>query len=196
MMKNNKNCKVGVNDFVKRQVKGSGKTYSKSMSFSDIAKHAQKQMNLNLFSDGYRDGVRIVNADPSIIDDFVCPFVLINEETKLISRIVRRQNHEEPYIQTRALNGKLLEAGKVEFILYRYDVLQENDENTTDADWELISINSVPKGVSFLPIGPVTMMRNQLNLEGGTKAYYSSKQWADSIRFYQKYIALEPNNNN
>ena len=111
MMKNNKNCKVGVNDFVKRQVKGSGKTYSKSMSFSDIAKHAQKQMNLNLFSDGYRDGVRIVNADPSIIDDFVCPFVLINEETKLISRIVRRQNHEESYIQTRALNGKLLEAG-------------------------------------------------------------------------------------
>ena len=195
MMKNNKNSKVGVNDFVKRQVKGSGKAYYKSMSFSDIAKHAQNQMNLNLFSDGYRDGVRIVNADTSIIDDFVCHFVLINEETKLISRIVRRKNHEEPYIQTRALNGKLLEAGKVEFILYRYDVLQENDENTTDADWELISINSVPKGVSFLPIGPVTMMRNQLNLEGGTKAYYSSKQWADSIRFYQKYIALEPNNN-
>ena len=114
----------------------------------------------------------------------------------MISKIVRRQKHEEPYIQTRALNGKLLEAGKVEFILYRYDILQENDENTTNAHWELISINSVPKGVSFLPIGPVTMMRNQLNLEGGTKAYYSSKQWADSIRFYQKYIALEPNNNN
>ena len=194
-MEIDKNHKVGVNDFVKRQVKGSGKTYSKSMSFDQIANHAKSQMKINSFSKGYRDGVRIVNADQSIVDDFVCPFVLLNESTKLISKIVKRQNNEEPYIRTRALNGKLLNAGRVELILYSHDVLLENNENTTDADWELISINSVPKGVPFLPIGPVTMMRNQLNLEGGTKAYYPSKKWADSIRFYQKYIALEPNNN-
>jgi len=194
-MEIDKNYKVGVNDFVKRQVKGSGKTYSKSMSFDQIANHANSQMKINSFSKGYRDGVRIVNADQSIVDDFVCPFVLLNESTKLISKIVKRQNNEEPYIRTRALNGTLLNAGRVELILYSHDVLLENNENTTDADWELISINSVPKGVSFLPVGPVTMMRNQLNLEGGTKAYYPSKKWADSIRFYQKYIALEPNNN-
>ena len=68
------------------------------------------------------------------------------------------------------------------------------DRNTTDAQWELISINSVPKGIDKMPIGPVTMMRNQLNLHGGTKAFYSSSEWANSVRFYQRYAILEPNN--
>ena len=44
-----------------------------------------------------------------------------------------------------------------------------------------------------MPIGPVTMMRNQLDLNGGTKAEYSSEEWANSVRFWQKYAAIEPN---
>ena len=31
--------------------------------------------------------------------------------------------------------GKLVETGKVELILYRHDVLVENNENTTSAEW-------------------------------------------------------------
>jgi len=38
----------------------------------------------------------------------------------------------------------------------------------------------------------VTMMRNQLELPGGTKAYYSSEGWAEAVRFWQNYAALEP----
>jgi hypothetical protein len=38
----------------------------------------------------------------------------------------------------------------------------------------------------------VTMMRNQLNLMGGTKASYSSSDWAESVNFWQKYAPLEP----
>ena len=33
------------------------------------------------------------------------------------------------------------------------------DENTTDAEWELISINAIPKGIESMPMGPITMMR-------------------------------------
>ena len=40
--------KVAVNHFVKRQVKGSGKTYSDSLSFETIASDAEKQMILNM----------------------------------------------------------------------------------------------------------------------------------------------------
>ena len=69
----------------------------------------------------------------------------------------------------------MLQAGKVELILYSHKVLKENNENSTNCEWELISINSIPKGLPDLPIGAVTMMRNQLNLPGGTKANYSSK---------------------
>ncbi|MAL64850.1 MAG: hypothetical protein CMF94_01975, partial [Candidatus Marinimicrobia bacterium] len=179
---------VEVNEFVRRQVKGSGKTYSESLSFREIAEHAQEQMEKNIFKAGYRKGVRVVKVNKSLVDKFVCPFVKITSETKLVSRLIKRQCNEEPYIQTRALNGMLLQAGKVELILYSNKVLKENNENSTNAEWELISINSVPEGVSHLPIGPVTMMRNQLNLNGGTKGRYSSDDWAKSIRFYQKYI--------
>ena len=76
--------------------------------------------------------------------------------------------------------------------LYSHIVLKENNENSTNCEWELISINSIPKGLPDLPIGAVTMMRNQLNLPGGTKANYSSEEWANSVKFYQEYIALEP----
>ena len=62
--------KVAVNEFVRRQVKGSGKTYSKTMSFEAIAEHAQIQMGNGHFSKGYRDGVRIVHCNISIISEF------------------------------------------------------------------------------------------------------------------------------
>ena len=64
--------------------------------------------------------------------------------------------------------GSLFKQGLVSLILYRHDVLVENNENTTNADWELISINAIPREKK-MPIGPVTMMRNQLDLNGGTK---------------------------
>ena len=41
-------------------------------------------------------------------------------------------------------------------------------------------------------MGPVTMMRNQLDLNGGTKASYTNDEWAESVRFWQKYAALNP----
>ena len=185
---------VAVNDFVKRQVKNSGKTYAKTLSFDQIANHASSQMQNKIYRDGYRDGVRIVVTDDSIKSDFICPFVKLNNNIKLISNLVCRREGEEPYIQVRAINGSPAKTGKVELIIYRHDVLAENNENTTDAQWELISINSVPKGVDEMPMGPVTMMRNQLNLNGGTKAFYSSNEWANSVRFYQQYVILEPNN--
>jgi hypothetical protein len=183
--------KVAVNDFVRRQIKGSGKTYSNSLFFDVMAKDAEKQMDNGHYKEGYRDGVRIVTGSHSLTDQFICPFVIINENTELVSKVVRRRKEEEPYIQTRAKTGTPLQAGRVEYILYRHNVLAENDEQSTDAEWELISIHAIPEGVDKLPMGAVTMMRNQLELAGGTKAHYSSEEWAEAVRFWQKYAALD-----
>ena len=185
---------VAVNDFVRRQVQGMGKTYSKTLSFDSIARHAETQMKKGCFTEGYRDGVRVVHADQSIVNEFVCPFVKVDKHTRLISRLVSRRPEEKPYIQTRAVTGTPLSAGAVQLIVYRHDVLAENQEHSTNADWELISIHAVPKGVEALPMGPVTMMRNQLKLPGGTEAVYSTEEWAESVRFWQEYVALEPEN--
>jgi hypothetical protein len=186
------NMKVAVNEFVRRQIKGSGKTYAESLQFETIAKHAQSQMEKGFFTEGYRDGVRVVQCTVSMISKFTCPFVKLDEHTELVSKRVRRIESEAFYIQTRAKNGMPLKSAAVDLILYRHDVLIENNENTTNADWELISINAIPEGIDKFPMGPVTMMRNQLELSGGTKAYYSSDSWAESVQFWQKFVALEP----
>jgi hypothetical protein len=81
----------------------------------------------------------------------------------------------------------------VELILYRKDVLEETNENSTNSDWELIAFHAIPEGIEKLPMKPETMMRNQLQLPGGTKARYSSEQWAESIYFWQQYALIDDN---
>ena len=44
--------KVGVNTFVTRQIKGSGKTYSDKLTFNEIALDAQSQMAKKSYDDG------------------------------------------------------------------------------------------------------------------------------------------------
>ena len=185
------NVLIGINEFVHRQTKGSGKTYVIDLTLDEIRQHAKKQLAKGQYKEGYRDGVILAKVDDSLLNHFICPFVKITEETKLKAEIVRRRPEEEPYIQIRALNGSPLKTNSVELILYRNDVLAETHEDNTDSDWELISFHAIPKGVIDMPMGPTTMMRNQLQLQGGTKAYYESEKWATSVRFWQEYAVLD-----
>ena len=183
---------VAVNEFVRRQVKGSGKTYSSNLSFEEIALHAEERLSNNHFRQGYRDGVILVEVSPKLVHHFICPLVKIDENTKLITKRVKRRERENPYLRIRALNGTPLPAGKGELVLYRHDVLKENNEQSTTEEWELISINAIPEGIDKLPMGPITMMRNQMELPGGTKGQYTSKDWAESVGFWQNYAVLSP----
>ena len=182
---------ISVNKFVVRQVKGSGKTYADALTFEEIASHAKEQFNKGHYIEGYRNGVILVQVTKELIHHFICPFVRITETTKLKAEMVRRRPKEKPYIQIRALNGTPLKTGSVDLILYHHDVLAETSEQTTDADWELISFHTVPEGIKEMPIGPVTMMRNQLQLPGGTEALYKSEKWAESVKFWQEYAVLD-----
>ncbi len=185
------NEQVAVSNFVKRQIKGSGKTYAVGLTFDEIANHAEYQLNNGKFEKGYRDGVILVKVDNTLIHHFICPFVKITENTELKARITKRNNNETPYIQIRAVNCTPLNTGSAQLILYRHDVLAETNEQSSNAEWELISFHALPKGIENMPIGPVTMMRNQLQLTGGTKAHYSSAEWADSVKFWQEFVGLE-----
>ena len=184
---------VSINDFVRRQTKDSGKTYAINLTFDNIISHAQEQLSNGHYTEGYRDGVILVQVSKELIHHFICPFVKITEETKLKATVVRRRPEEMPYIQIRALNGTLLKTGTVDLILYHHDVLKETNEQTTDADWELISFHAIPEEIDNMPMGPVTMMRNQLQLSGGTKAFYESGKWAESVKFWQEYAVLDEN---
>ena len=83
---------VGVNSFVTRQTKESGKTYSKTLSFDDIARHASNQLKEGKFKKGYRDGVILVKVDEKLIDNFVCPIIKIDQNTQLKAEYVQRRS--------------------------------------------------------------------------------------------------------
>ena len=182
---------VGVNTFVKRQVKGSGKTFCKNLSFEQIANHASNQLEKGMFREGYRKGVVLVRVSKSLTKNFVCPIIKIDGKTKFEAKITKRRTNEESYIQLKALNGKPIKTDNVDLILYHQDILKETNENETNKKWELISFHAIPIGLNELPMGPVTMMRNQLELKGGTKGKYSSDEWAKSVNFWQKYCFLK-----
>ena len=188
---------VEVNEFVERQIKGSGKTYSSELTFEEMAAYAQKMLNEcpEQTKQGYRDGVVLVQCDPGFSSQFISPMVKVDETTQLEAIVTKRRKNEEPYIQIRALDGVPLPTARVDLILYRHDVLVENNEHSTSADWELIAFQAVPVGLDDNPMGPVTMMRNQLELPGGTAAHYSSNDWAESVRFWQKYAFIKPKEN-
>jgi len=183
------NNSVKVNSFVRRQVKSSGKTYS-TLSFEEIAIYAESQLKDENYKSGYRDGVILVNVEEKLVKHFICPFTHLSDDTQLVATMTRRRPEEEPYIQIRALNGNPLKAERVDIILYHHDVLAETKEQESKEGWELIAFHAIPEGIDNMPMGPITMMRNQLQLEGGTKGEYSSDEWASSVNFWQKYVAL------
>ena len=119
--------------------------------------------------------------------------IKIKDDTDLTCKVNKRRPEEENYIQIKALNGERLKTVAVELILYRKDVLKETNENSTNSDWELIAFHAIPEGIDNLPMKPATMMRNQLQLEGGTKAHYSSEEWANSVNFWQKHTLIDNN---
>ena len=100
---------VGVNSFVRRQVKGSGKSYAVDLSFETMAHHAEERLNApgNHIVPGYRDGVCLVRAEKKYCSHFFSPLIKIDENTELDARVVKRRNNEFPYVQLRALGGSV-----------------------------------------------------------------------------------------
>ena len=184
-----------MNSFVRRQVKSSGKTYS-TLSFEEIASYAEAQLEKGNYKASYRDGVILVIVEEKLVKHFICPFTRLTDDSQLTATMIRRRPEEEPYIQIRALNGDALTTGRVDIVLYHHDVLLETNEQEFKEGWELIAFHAIPKGINSMPMGPVTMMRNQLQLKGGTKGEYNSDEWAESVSFWQKYAVFHTTNDN
>jgi len=168
---------IGINSFVTRQTAESRFSHFAG-TLEGVAKLAE--LGFDAAKPGYRDGVVLVSVDPL---GFFSGVVELTEETELVSIFAPRREGEKPVIQTTAKGGEKLPARYVELVLYRRDVLLEDGEPTTDADWELVSINArATEGEE--PMTPDAMARNMANLEGGTAAAYTAEQFMESILYW------------
>jgi hypothetical protein len=193
--------KVAVSEFVKRQVEESKFTHFNGTweELRDVV-----ELNIDNHSKGYRDGVILVKMpNPEM---FSCSIVNIEEGLKngwierIDSKFEERREGELPYLQIFAY-GEKQPAKRVDVVLYRHDVLEEGDEASSDAEWEIISINGSPTE-NEVPMNNTTRARNILVQEGGTDVKLEDKSkeeliafikdMAESSTFWKSHIMVQP----
>jgi hypothetical protein len=138
--------------------------------------------------DGEKDLTRIVLV-PVPNRGFWCPpRASIVEGMPVQAEITKRQEGEDPYVETfvwqddAEKHGALTikQARKVHIVCYSAEALSENDgERSTDCDWEIVSLNC--DDGEKPPMPPLTMARNTLQKPGGTYTEYSPEQYAGAI---------------
>lgn len=133
---------------------------------------------------GYRDGVVLVPVPP---ERFWSSTTKVTTDTNLWAKFEARQNGEAPHLYVMARGGEKTPAVAVDIVLYRHDVLEEdNDRSSSEADWEIVSVNARVTEEEE-PMDPVTMARNFLHLAGGTRGTFTAEQFAKSIIFWSQH---------
>lgn len=170
--------KVEINTFVERQTKNSRFSYYAGTT-EELIRLVED--NFDKANQGYKDGVLMV---PVPAEGFYSAVCKIYEDSILESRMESRRAGEEPVLVTVVKNGRKLPAKEVNIVLYRHDIL--GDDASTDAEWEIISINaSLIEGGE--PMTPAAMARNMLVKAGGTEAHYTAEQFAEAVWFWSQH---------
>jgi hypothetical protein len=116
--------------------------------------------------------------------------VTVGEGTDLHVDFSPRRDGEESHLGI-AANGEKVPARLVDIILYHKDVLAQDGEELTGAEWEVISINAYPDD-QIPPMHPITMARNFLHKEGGTKVDYTPEEFANAIWYWSQHTNVCP----
>ncbi|MBI9018174.1 MAG: hypothetical protein JEZ07_13035 [Phycisphaerae bacterium] len=160
---------VQINNFARRQTKHSEFTHFIN-SWEELADLTTEQFRVGNYSEGYRDGVVIVHLPPDSCSLFLTysgfPMyegIKLNAEYR---KIVGRE-HEAPRIIITPAEPKL-QCKYVDIILYRADVLEEDSDRSTDAAWEIVSINGRLCETAS-PLSSMAIVRNWKHLPGGTE---------------------------
>jgi Protein of unknown function (DUF3228) len=179
--------KVAAGTFVRRQTPESGYSHFVG-TWEQLENIASARMNRPEWGDaitpGYKDGVVLVDMVPHA-HWFYSAIVELTEETKLTTNYAPRRLGEDSFIRVSAKAKKQM-AKHASLVLYRHDVLAENNERETDAEWEIVAIKARVTEEEE-PMDPYTMARNFLHLKGGTKGDFTAEQFAKSIVYWNNH---------
>lgn len=127
---------------------------------------------------GYREGVVLVAVPPEGFWSSVVPLV---SGDRLEGIYEPRVPGEEPRMEIHVVGKSKSPAVAVDIVLYRHDVLAENDEHSGDADWEIVSINGRPSEEE-MPMMPGTLMANHFQISGGTATHMDDAQFVAALK--------------
>ena len=170
MSEKSKDNVIGVPKFVKRQSGDSTFTHFDG-SWQELADITEKYFDDAIhYSKGYRDGVYLVHLPKDIAGRFFTfDAYPMFEGMKLDAKWAKvpGREHEPAKLQVTILEDKI-PCHFVDVIIYRKDVLEEDGDDVTGCDYDIVSVNGrLAKNPP--PIDPMTMVRNWLHLKGGTE---------------------------
>jgi hypothetical protein len=175
--------KVACGEFVKRQTKESGYSHFDG-TWEDLEEMSEILLRFGQFRPGYRDGVILIDITINA-SRFYSAVVELNESSELTANYAPRREGEDPFIRVSAA-AKKQRARYASIVLYRHDVLEENNERETKAEWEIVAIKARVTEEEE-PMDPYTMARNFLHLKGGTKGDFTAEQFAKSIVYWNSH---------
>lgn len=160
---------VGINNFVKRQTPESQFTHFDG-TWEELSGIAANLYHYVQYEQGYRPGVIILHVYEGIVDKFFTytdfPMFEGMRLEAVYERVVGRES-EPPQLQVRIGEPKI-PCKFVDLILYSHEVLLEDDDASTDCEWEIVSINGRLEAEAA-PMAPLTIVRNWKHLTGGTE---------------------------
>lgn len=167
---------IVVSQFVRRQTPASAYTHFDG-EWSEVRERVRA--NFHRAKPGYREGVLLVPIPP---DGFYTGIVTLEVGDRLVGRYVPRHPGEEPRKETFVVRkeGKS-PAKRVDVVLYRHDVLAETNEQSSDAEWEIISVNGLPTE-DEAPVSPGTLMANHFQISGGTATGMTPELFEAALR--------------
>lgn len=181
---------VAMNAFVRRQTPDSEFSHYEG-SEADLVELVEA--NLDKGVRGYRDGVLLV---PVPAEGFYSAVRTLREGDLLRGEYKARREGETPRkhigydtppvgydaASMRARRNCKTPAQSVEIVLYAHAVLAEDDDASTDADYEIVSINASPTGEMNMPMDPDTFMANHFGASGGTDTQMSDSEFVAELR--------------
>jgi len=172
--------KVGINKFVLRQTKESRFSHYDG-DLSKVVELAEAYLAEG--RRGYRDGVLEVDVPAA---GFYSAVVKLEPGMKFEGVYESRREGEAPRRHVGVVGGQKMSAKGVTLILYRFDVLAIDGDNSTDAEWELISINArATEGPE--PINPGVLMANHFGADGGTATNMTNAQFVEALKVSWEY---------
>ena len=177
---------VTINPFAKRQTAASAFSHFDG-SDSVLIELAQSQFHQA--NEGYKPGVMLV---PVPVQGFHTAVVPITEANfpKVISVFEQRRDGEEFFLAHRIKGAGKTPAVSVDVCMYSHAVLSEDGDTSSEAEWEIVSINASPTKEPT-PQDPTSMARNQLHMAGGTKANLDPTDMAEAIDFWSRHAMVE-----
>jgi hypothetical protein len=134
--------------------------------------------NFQKWEQSYREGVISVPVEPQ---GFFSGLVTLLPGMLLVGQYEARKEGEEPRKSTFAVGGQKVPAKAVNVILYNHAVLAEKNEQSSEAEWEIISVNASPTE-GETPIPPGALIANHLELSGGTATNMTDAEFVAALR--------------